>query len=146
MPDAICSSCRTSRLSLSNKGGLLRSLAYHTSRRTRRHSAFRATPGPWPSTTISGGTSVLEVSHRRARTRYGPAIPASARYPNLANTVNALDGGEALTSRTYHAQIARHFFCFFDQGSETSPDAFSPERFAPWVEIKRSQQLDHVLR
>jgi hypothetical protein len=45
-----------------------------------------------------------------------------------------------------HAQIARHFFCFFDQGSETSSDAFSPERFAPWVEIKRSEQLNHVLR
>ena len=52
----------------------------------------------------------------------------------------------SLISRTYHAQIARHVFCFFDQGSETSPDAFSPERFAPWVEIKRSEQLNHVLR
>ena len=45
-----------------------------------------------------------------------------------------------------HAQIARHFLCFFDQGSETSPDALSPECFAPWVEIKGSEQLNYVLR
>jgi hypothetical protein len=38
-----------------------------------------------------------------------------------------------------HAEIARHFFRFLDQGSQTSPDAFSPERFVPWVEIKRSE-------
>ena len=45
-----------------------------------------------------------------------------------------------------HAEIARHSFCFLNQGSETSPDTFSPERFAPGVEIKRSEQLNHVLR
>lgn len=44
-----------------------------------------------------------------------------------------------------HAKIARHFFRFLDQGSETSADAFSPELFAPRVEIKRSEQLYHVL-
>jgi hypothetical protein len=61
---------------------------------------------------------------------------------------------EALTSpchkptdiRTFlnHPELARHSFCFLDQGSETPFDAFSPEGFAPWVEIKWSEQLNYV--
>src|ERR1700730_567115 len=55
MPDEIRGSSRTSRLSLSDKGSLSRSLAYHTSRRTRAHSAFRATPGIAQLTPLTKG-------------------------------------------------------------------------------------------
>ena len=59
MPDEIRGSSRTSQLSLSDKGSLSRSLAYHTSRRTRTICVSRRSP------------------HMAQRDRYGPSHPTA---------------------------------------------------------------------